>query len=67
MLRNVPIEGKYMPTQASKAKKEAINAGSPLAADAVETVYVAVDMAIVATANIPVVTPSVVGPFILAN
>ena len=67
LLRNVPMEGKYIPTQASKAKKEAINAGRPLAADAEETVYVAVDMAIVAIANIPVVTPSVVGPFILAN
>ena len=65
LLRKVPIEGKYIPTQASKAKKEATNAGRPLVAE--ETVYVAVDMAMVATASIPVVTPSVVGPFILAN
>lgn len=67
LLRKVPIEGKYIPTQASKAKKEATNAGRPLAADAEETVYVAADMAMVAIASIPVVTPSVVGPFILAN
>ena len=63
LLRKVPIDGKYIPTQASNAKKEAINAGS----DAELTVYVAVDMAMVAIANIPVVTPSVVGPFIFAN
>lgn len=67
LLRKVPMEGKYIPTHASKAKKEAINAGRPLTADADETVYVAVDIATVATASIPVVTPSVVGPFILAN
>ena len=68
LLRNVPIEGKYIPTHASKAKKEAIKAGRPVvAADADETVYVAVVMAMVAAANIPVVTPSVVGPFIFKN
>lgn len=65
LLRRVPIEGKYIPTHASKAKKEAINAGRP--SDPDDTVYVAVDIATVATANIPAVTPSVVGPFIFAN
>ena len=66
LLRKVPIEGKYIPTHASNAKKEAINAARPLPA-AVDTVYVAVDMATVAMVNIPVVTPSVVGPFIFAK
>ena len=66
LLRKVPIEGKYMPTQASNAKNEAINAANPLPA-ALETVNAAVDMAMVAILNMPVVTPSVVGPFILAN
>lgn len=54
-----------MPTHASKVKKDAIRTGRLMEADE-ETVYVATDMARVATANMPVVNDSI-GTFILAN
>ena len=63
LLRSVPIEGKYIPTQASNAKKAAINAGRLMDDD---TVTAAPDMARVATLNIAAVNFSV-GTDILAN
>jgi len=63
LLRSVPIEGKYIPTQASNAKKEAISAGK---LELVETENVAPDIAIVAIVNIKAVKLSV-GTDIFAN
>ena len=56
LLRSVPIDGKYIPTQASNAKKAAIRAAR-LGLDL--TVKVAADMAIVAAVSIPAVKVSV--------
>ena len=63
LLRRVPIEGKYMPTQASKAKKDAIRAGR---LELVDTANVALDIARVATVNMNAVKLSV-GTDIFAN
>ena len=64
LLRRVPIEGKYIPTHASKAKKEAINAARLMEDE--ETVRAAPDIAKVATLNMAAVKASV-GTAIFAN
>mmetsp|Transcript_37377 Transcript_37377/g.42724 ORF Transcript_37377/g.42724 Transcript_37377/m.42724 type:complete len:99 (-) Transcript_37377:1279-1575(-) len=55
LLRNVPIDGKYIPTQASKTKKDAIS-DARFIVD--ETVNVAIDIAIDAINNIILVDVS---------
>ena len=56
MLRSVPIDGKYIPTQASKAKNDAIRTGRLIVDD---TTKEAVDMATVAVASMAAVKFSV--------
>ena len=56
LLRSVPIEGKYIPTHASNAKKDAMRAGRLIEE---ETATVALDIAMVATDSIAAVELSV--------
>ena len=76
LLRNVPIEGKYMPTQASKKKKAATSAARLTVVVAVAaavvvpllaTVHVAADMAMVATDSMTAVKYSVFTVAVFAN
>lgn len=64
MLLKVPIEGKYMPTQASKAKNEAIKPAKliPIVGEVDDTVYVAAVMAKVATLSMEDADSSVATP-----
>ena len=68
LLLKVPMEGKYIPTHASKAKKAPINPAKliPSVGDAVETIKVAAVMATVAILSMEEADTSVATPF-LAN
>ena len=63
LLRSVPIDGKYIPTQASNAKKAPTRAGRAIDD---ETAKVALDIATVAAVNMTAVNFSV-GTFIFAS
>lgn len=62
LLRNVPMDGKYMPTHASKAKNPAMRAASDV--EPADAASVEPPMAIVANINMPAVNDSVRTPIL---
>jgi hypothetical protein len=67
LLLNVPMEGKYIPTQPSNAKNAPTNAAKGMVTAVLDLdIHAAVPIAIVATVNIPLVNVSV-GTFLLTS